>query len=66
MKHSAIIRHDAARLAARQADGACAHWDYENEGGMDYECCRVMRVARDELRLAKKARMKEQQAAGPC
>ncbi len=53
--HSPTIRLGNARRARDLAEQACPHWDYESGPEGDHECCRDLREAQHELRLAREA-----------
>lgn len=52
MKHTPLIRLQAAYRAKRAASEACAHWDYEGNTGND-DCCRALDAAKAEVYAAR-------------
>lgn len=54
MTHSPLIRLQNARRNYEAAQGACVHWDMEENTG-DHGCCRELDEAQRELSAARKA-----------
>lgn len=53
MKHTPLIRLQAAVRRYTSATESCPHWDYESDG-YGHPCCDEVQDARHELRKARK------------
>lgn len=62
-KHSALIRYQNARRSLELSREACPHWEYLGEIEFPHDCCYDVLDANQELRHARDAYRKQENAS---